>query len=70
VANNQQHVNYIGNDGKVHELWYSDGGGWQHNILNDLAGADDPNFLPTLTSLTSIHGYVTEAPLLAVVEMK
>ena len=42
--NNQQHVNSIGQDGKVHELWYSDSGGWQHNTLSDLAGAN--GFLP------------------------
>jgi hypothetical protein len=34
---NQQHVNYIGTDGHVHELWYSDSGGWQWNDLTALA---------------------------------
>jgi hypothetical protein len=54
---NQQHVNYIGNDGKVHELWYSDSGGWKHNFLNDLSGADEPNFLPAPGS--RLDGYAT-----------
>jgi hypothetical protein len=53
--NAQQHVNYIGKDGKVHELWYSDSGHWQHNVLNDLASAD--NQLPSLWS--PLDGYAT-----------
>jgi hypothetical protein len=52
--NNQQHMNYIGQDGKVHELWYSDNGGWKHNILSDLAGADA--FIPA--SGSRIDGYM------------
>ncbi len=55
--NNQQHVNYIGNDGKIHELWYSDNGGWRHNVLNDLAGADSLESLPTSNS--GLDGYAT-----------
>jgi hypothetical protein len=59
--NDQQHVNYVGRDGKVHELWYSDGGGWKHNILNDLAkatGADDQNSLSANADYT-LDGYTT-----------
>jgi hypothetical protein len=55
--NNQQHVNYIGQDYKVHELWYSGSGGWKYNILNDLAGADEQNSLPITGSL--LDGYAT-----------
>ena len=34
--NNEQHVNYLDTSGHVHELWYSDSGGWQHNDLTQL----------------------------------
>jgi Pro-kumamolisin, activation domain len=37
--NQQQHVNYIGTDGNVHELWYSNEGGWQHSPLGALTHA-------------------------------
>lgn len=37
--NNQLHVNYIDNNGHIHELWYSSSSGWQHNDLTDLANA-------------------------------
>ena len=53
--NKQQHVNYIGVDGKVHELWYSDEAGWRHNALSDLAGTSDQNSLPAQT----LDGYAT-----------
>ena len=43
--NNQQHMIYVGLDWKIHELWHSDSGGWRHNVLSDLAGANDPNSL-------------------------
>jgi hypothetical protein len=36
---------YVGLDWKIHELWHSDSGGWRHNVLSDLAGANDPNSL-------------------------
>jgi hypothetical protein len=36
--NEQQHVNYIGTDGHVHELFY-DGSHWHHNDLSGLAGS-------------------------------
>ena len=35
--NNQQHVNFVGPDGHVHELYYD--GAWHHNDLTQLAGA-------------------------------
>ena len=57
LVNKQQHVNYIGGDGKVHELWYSDSGGWKHNFLSDLASADDQNSLPVPGS--PLDGYAT-----------
>src|SRR6202023_2449401 len=40
--NNQQHVNYIGTDGHVHELVYKDN--WGHTDLTQAAGA--PNAAP------------------------
>jgi len=40
--NNQQHVNYIGTDGHVHELYYTDH--WSHNDLTAAAGVQ--NYLP------------------------
>ncbi|RBP10584.1 hypothetical protein DFR50_11870 [Roseiarcus fermentans] len=56
--NNQQHVNYIGRDGKVHELWFSDNGGWSHNVLSDAApGADSTGDLPA--PMGYIDGYIT-----------
>ena len=36
--NSQQHVDYIGQDGHVHELYFSDSGGWVHNDLSEFAG--------------------------------
>lgn len=39
--NNQLHVNYIDVNGHIHELWYSNSGGWQHNDLTELANAED-----------------------------
>jgi hypothetical protein len=38
VAQGTQHVNYLGPDGHVHELWW-DGGGWHHNDLSLAASA-------------------------------
>ncbi|MFZ0589022.1 MAG: hypothetical protein WAM39_00935 [Bryobacteraceae bacterium] len=34
--NNQQHVDYIGNDGHIHELWYDTA--WHHNDLTLATG--------------------------------
>jgi len=53
--NQQQHVDYIGQDGKVHELYYADPGPWVHNVLSDLAGADAA--LPAPQS--GLDGYAT-----------
>jgi hypothetical protein len=39
---NTQHVIYIGNDRRVHELYWS-GGGWNHNNLSDRSGAPYPD---------------------------
>ena len=44
--NNEQHVNYVDGNGHVHELWYSDGGGWNHNDLTQLAGAQNSPAVP------------------------
>jgi hypothetical protein len=49
--NNQQHVNYIGTDGHVHELVYTDH--WSHNDLTQAAGA--PNVVPG----SALDGYET-----------
>lgn len=51
---NQQHVNYIGTDGHVHELWY--GTQWSHNDLTVAAGA------PLAALDSTLDGYVTTSP--------
>lgn len=51
--NNQQHVNYIGADGHVHELVYTNH--WSHNDLTAAAGAQ--NSIPVLGS--ALDGYQT-----------
>jgi len=55
VFNSEQHVNYLDSDGHVHELWYSDWGGWQHNDLTQLAGATGYPAAPG----SSLDGYAT-----------
>ena len=50
--NNQQHVNFIGNDNHVYELFY-DGNQWHHNNLTSLAGA------PAADPASSLDGYET-----------
>ena len=37
-----QHVNYVGTDGHVHELWWDYENGWHHNDLTTSAGAPVP----------------------------
>ena len=49
--NNQQHVNFIGTDNHVHELYYV--GAWKHNDLTALAGA------PAAAPGSAIDGYET-----------
>jgi hypothetical protein len=49
--NQQQHVNYIGTDGHVHELVYD--GAWKHNDLSATAGA------PAVASGSPLDGYPT-----------
>ena len=49
--NNQQHVNYIGTDNHVHELYYDNK--WHHNDLSALAGA------PAAAPGGSLDGYQT-----------
>jgi hypothetical protein len=39
-VNRQQHVNFIGMDGHIHELWYSNS--WQHNDLTQKSGSSMP----------------------------
>ncbi len=51
--NNQQHVNYIGTDGHVHELVYTDH--WAHNDLTVAAGAQNYPAAPG----TTLDGYET-----------
>lgn len=50
--NQQQHINYIGVDGHIHELFYN--GSWKHNDLTIAAGAP----LPMANS--PLDGYSTE----------
>jgi hypothetical protein len=38
-AQGTQHVNYLGTDGHVHELWWDYENGWQHNDLTYRTGA-------------------------------
>jgi hypothetical protein len=40
-----QHVNYIGTDNHIHELWW-DRDGWHHNDLTTASGAPDANGPP------------------------
>jgi len=49
--NNQQHVNFIGNDNHVHELFFDNK--WHHNDLTLLAGA------PVASIGSAIDGYQT-----------
>jgi hypothetical protein len=42
-SDDSQHVNYIGNDGHVHELYIAPGRGWVDNDLTKLADAVAPN---------------------------
>jgi hypothetical protein len=49
--NNQQHVNYIGTDGHVHELVFSDH--WGHTDLTNAAGA------PNAAQGSALDGYQT-----------
>jgi hypothetical protein len=53
--NQQQHVNYMGTDGHIHELFYA--GSWQHNPLTKTAGVSGPS-LPG--NGTPINGYATD----------
>ena len=41
-SDNSQHVNFIGLDGHVHELYISPGTGWVDNDLTELATAQSP----------------------------
>ena len=55
--NSQQHVNYIGQDGHVHELAYKDASGWGHaDLSQDTSGAAEAS-LPRAGS--PIDGYAT-----------
>jgi hypothetical protein len=49
--NNQQHVNFIGVDNHVHELYYDNS--WHHNDLTKLAGA------PAAAPGSALDGYET-----------
>jgi hypothetical protein len=42
VFDDTQHVNYLGQDFHIHELWW-DSNGWHHNDLTIAAGADPAN---------------------------
>jgi hypothetical protein len=56
TSNGQQHVNYIGNDGHVHELVFKDNK-WGHNDLSNAAGAAFSDLQPRLDS--PLDGYET-----------
>jgi len=56
--NNQQHVNYIGNDSRVHELVYIDHSGWKHTDLCAGFATTQPDWLPRPDS--PLDGYATE----------
>ncbi|MDT5320870.1 MAG: hypothetical protein QOD88_3392, partial [Mycobacterium sp.] len=51
LSNDSQHVNYIGTDKHVHELYITAGAGWVDNDLTTLAGAVPP------TPTTAHDGY-------------
>jgi Pro-kumamolisin, activation domain/Abnormal spindle-like microcephaly-assoc'd, ASPM-SPD-2-Hydin/Subtilase family len=51
LSDDSKHVNYIGTDGHVHELYITRGGRWVDNDLTSLAGAVPP--IPT----TALDGY-------------
>ena len=46
-----QHVVYVDDDGRVHELWFALGTGWRHNDLTRAAGA------PSATVRHGVHSY-------------
>ncbi len=50
-SDNSQHVNFIGTDFHVHELYITPGAGWVDNDLTKLAGAATP------LAATALHGY-------------
>src|SRR6476646_7381582 len=54
-SDNSQHVNFIGTDGHVHELYTVPGAGWVDNDLTALAGpnASNPNSVPR----SQLHGF-------------
>ena len=51
LSNDSQHVNYIGTDKHVHELYITAGAAWVDDDLTELAGAVPP----TVTS--ALKGY-------------
>jgi hypothetical protein len=53
--NSQQHVNYVGIDDHVHELYYN--GSWHDNDLTAIASGSPP-----LAARTALTGYVTMNP--------
>ena len=42
LSDDSQHVNYIGTDKHIHELYITTGAGWVDNDLTTLAGAVPP----------------------------
>jgi hypothetical protein len=52
VFNEQEHINFIGSDNHVHELWYDNA--WHHNDLTQLAGA------PNAINGSALDGYSSE----------
>jgi hypothetical protein len=51
LSNDSQHVNYIGTDKHVHELYITAGAGWVDNDLTEKAGAVPP------TATSALDGY-------------
>jgi hypothetical protein len=54
-SDNSQHVNFIGLDGHVHELYILPGAGWVDNDLTELATAQSPAVQPAVQS--GLSGY-------------
>ena len=57
LSPNQQHVNFIGNDLHVHELYYD--GAWHHNDLTKFTGAPNADPHVAFALYSSLDSYAT-----------
>jgi catechol 2,3-dioxygenase-like lactoylglutathione lyase family enzyme len=57
--NNQQHVNFIDNEGNVWELAYQDGGGWWSTNLTVTAQRSSPVTVPAAAPDSALDGYAS-----------